>query len=107
MRKRTKHIDLRLSPEEKARIDNNAKDCGLSTSEYIRMLANRYEPKPLPPVPYHDLLRVLSNSYDLFLRRNDPVAASNIMKLVSFMINDISPEKGGNYGLHEDMACPR
>ena len=37
MAKRTKAITVYLSEEEKQILDNKAKECGLSVSDYIRL----------------------------------------------------------------------
>ena len=104
MKNRITHIDIRITPEEKAKIKNKANTCGLSVSEYLRQLAFNYEPKPLPPIQFGELVKVLSDSYDLYLNRKDIDSANEIKHLVKLLIKAISPEKGGNSGLHEDMA---
>ena len=37
---------LRVSPQEKKKIEDPAKNCGLSTAEYLRKRALGYVPKP-------------------------------------------------------------
>ena len=48
MRERNKGINIRVTKQEKTRIEKNAKRCKLSVSEYVRQLANGYEPQELP-----------------------------------------------------------
>lgn len=38
MRSKTLGINVRVTPEEKERLQQNAKHCGLSVSEYLRKL---------------------------------------------------------------------
>lgn len=66
MRTRTTHINVRTTPEEKVRFEKNAKKCGLSLLAYLRTLANGHEPKALPPIQYGELVKLLSDSYNLF-----------------------------------------
>lgn len=44
MRNRTVGINIRVTEQEKNRIEKYAKKCKLSVSEYLRQLANNYEP---------------------------------------------------------------
>ena len=103
MQKRTTNIEFRTTPEEKARFEKMAKQCGLSKSAFFRMLANGYEPKPLPPIPFTDCARVLSNLYNAFRERGDPDAADKILQLVKLMTESFSPEKGVNCGNDKNM----
>ena len=49
MKEQKSHIDLRVSPEEKQKIDCIAAKCGLSTSEYLRQRALGFAPRAVPP----------------------------------------------------------
>ena len=49
MKEAKTHIDLRVSPEEKQKIDCIAAKCGLSTSEYLRQRALGFAPRAIPP----------------------------------------------------------
>lgn len=49
MKGQKSHIDLRVSPEEKQKIDCIAAKCGLSTSEYLRQRALGFAPRAIPP----------------------------------------------------------
>jgi hypothetical protein len=94
MSKRTIHIDIRTTPEEKALYIKKAKKCGLSLSAYFRMIAKSHKPKAVPPLPYYDIIKVLSDSYNLFRKYNDINAAQKILNLVKLMTDEISPEEG-------------
>ena len=71
-RKRTSVINLRVTPQEKDRIEHYAKKCRLSVSEYLRQLANGYAPRELPTELIEDLQRMSHESglygYDEFQR---------------------------------------
>ena len=47
MRKRTYGINIRVTAQEKTRIERRAKKCGLTVSEYLRQLAQGREPQEL------------------------------------------------------------
>lgn len=47
-RQRTLGINIRVTPQEKKKIERNAKKCRLTVSEYLRQLAMTKEPKELP-----------------------------------------------------------
>ena len=49
MKRQETRIFARIIPKEKARINDLAKQCGLTTNEYLRQRALGYEPKPVPP----------------------------------------------------------
>lgn len=66
-RKRTVGINIRVTESEKKHIVRNAKRCRLSVSEYLRQLANGYEPKELPNARIFDLcwqIDALISEYD-------------------------------------------
>ena len=49
MKRQETRIFARITPKEKERINNLAKQYGLTTTEYLRQRALGYEPKPVPP----------------------------------------------------------
>ena len=106
MSKRKTHIDIRVTEEEKALYIKKAKICGLSLSAYFRMLAKGHKPKSLPPLEYGEMVKVLSDSYNLFRQHNDAKAAEQILHLVKLMTDAISPEERRKNGDHKNMACP-
>ena len=61
-RKRTNVINLRVTPQEKDRIEFFARKCGLSVSEYLRQLAYGYAPRELPTELIKDLQRMAHES---------------------------------------------
>ena len=46
---KTTRLYLRVSPQEKKKIDDLAKSCGLSTAEYLRRRALGFTPPPAIP----------------------------------------------------------
>ena len=57
--KRNIEIKVRLSKEEMQRLDRNVRKTTLSREGYIRQLINGYEPQPIPPMEYYDVIREL------------------------------------------------
>ena len=49
MKRQETRIFARITPKEKARINDLAKQCGLTTNEYLRQRALGYEPHTVPP----------------------------------------------------------
>ncbi len=67
MEERNKGIFVRVTEQEKKRIDCSAKSCGLSMSEYLRKRALGYSPREIPPdefYPFHAKLCELCNTID-------------------------------------------
>lgn len=48
MRKRSSTIQLRVTPQEKKRIERNARRCEMTLSNYLRQRAVGYAPRVLP-----------------------------------------------------------
>ena len=69
-RKRNTGINIRVTPEEKKKIERNARKCRLSVSEYLRQIAMKVEPKELPAKEIEES----------FLRINDVIGAVSDMK---------------------------
>ena len=49
MKRQETRIFARITPKEKALINDLAKQCGLTTNEYLRQRALGYEPDSVPP----------------------------------------------------------
>ena len=49
MKRQETRIFARITPKEKERINALAKQCGLTTNEYLRQRALGYEPHSVPP----------------------------------------------------------
>ena len=76
-RQRNLGINIRVTPQEKKKIERNAKKCRLTVSEYLRQLAMNKEPKELPVKEIEEsFLRigeVISNIDDMKNSSCDPV----------------------------------
>lgn len=55
-KERTMRLDLRVSPQEKKKIESTAKKCGISVSEYMRQRALGFSPREIPPVEWYSIL---------------------------------------------------
>ena len=105
MRKRKTHINIRTTDKEKERFERNAKKCGLSLSEYLRMLANGYEPRAMPPIEYGELIRVLSGMYGAFMKHGKSEYAQQIADVVLTLKEQIAPGKREvKHGYNKNMA---
>jgi hypothetical protein len=105
MQEKTVQIHFRATEKERLRFQANAKKCGLSLSEYLRKLANGYEPKSLPPIKYPELVEVLANLYGLYRYRQKEEAAEKALYLITRLTEEISPQKRGDAnGDNENLA---
>ena len=59
-------ISIRLSEEEKEKLEHHAKLCGLSQNEFIRQLCNDKTPKPMPPKQFWEMLNSLYEVHSAF-----------------------------------------
>ena len=69
-RRRNVGINIRVTPEEKKKIERNAKKCRLNLSEYLRQIAMKIVPKELPAKEIEDS----------FLRINEVIVTVGEMK---------------------------
>lgn len=59
MLQRNIKITFRLNEEEQQSLAKQVKKTGLSQESFIRALIQGYEPKELPPLDYHAMIREL------------------------------------------------
>ena len=64
LKEKTNSIYVRVTEKEKARIQNKAKKCGLSVSEYLRKRALGYSPKPLLPETFYEFIEKIGVLHD-------------------------------------------
>ena len=64
MKERKVQLKFRITEKEKIRIENKAKKCGLSVSEYLRKRALGYSPKALLPESFYAIPRVFPHIAD-------------------------------------------
>ena len=97
MRQRTIHINIRVTTQEIESIKRNAKKCGLSVSEYIRQLANGYEPRSAPTKEYAELTRLLTELYADFQMTGDEKLTNLLADTLLELQATINPvKKNGN-----------
>ena len=82
MKERKAQLKMRATEKEKARIQNKAKKCGLSVSEYLRKRALGYSPKTLLPETFYDLTERLGNLYDALERMNSTELQEQVLRLI-------------------------
>ncbi len=61
-------MKIRLTEEEKAKLEHNAALCGLSQAEYVRQVCLGQKPRPKPPAEFWELMDALYELHD-FLER--------------------------------------
>ncbi len=61
-------MKIRLTEEEKAKLEHDAALCGLSQAEYVRQVCLGREPHPKPPAEFWKLMDALYALHD-FLER--------------------------------------
>lgn len=59
MKERKVQLKMRATEKEKVLIENKAKKCGLSVSEYLRKRALGYSPKALLPETFYEFTEKL------------------------------------------------
>ena len=64
LKERKLQLKFRVTEKEKIRIQNKAKKCGLSVSEYLRKRALGYSPKALLPETFYEFTEKLGVLYD-------------------------------------------
>ena len=70
-RQRNLGINIRVTPQEKKKIERNAKKCKLTVSEYLRQLAMTKEPKELPSDAMVESLMRLNSVISAFEKNSE------------------------------------
>ena len=86
MKEQKSHIDLRVSPEEKQKIDYIAAKCGLTTSEYLRQRALGFAPRTIPPESFWRFCEVAG---ELMEKGISPEVNDALMQLIHDTAEDI------------------
>ena len=63
MKKEKVRIKVRLTEEEKEKLERNSALCGLTQSEYVRQLCRGVHPKPKPPDVFWELMDELYKAH--------------------------------------------
>ena len=88
--KDTVRISVRLSEEEKEKLERSAEICGLSQSEFVRQLCKGKTPKPKPTKEFWELLEALYEVHKGFKAcAKYELSALNICKEIECFILDL------------------
>ena len=82
MKERKSQLKMRATEKEKIRIENKAKKCGLSVSEYLRKRALGYSPKTILPETFYEFTERLGNLYDALEKLNSTELQEQVLKLI-------------------------
>ena len=85
-------IAVRVTAMEKEKIQAKARKCGLSTTEYVKQRALRYEPRTVPP---DALFACLEKLGELGSKTNSPELDREINAVLKQIAAEfLLPEKG-------------
>ena len=57
-------VRIRLTDEEKAKLEHNAALCGLTQAEYLRQICLGKQPRPKQPPEFWELLNAIYELHD-------------------------------------------
>ncbi len=95
--KDTVRISVRLTEEEKEKLERSAEICGLSQSEFVRQLCKGKTPKPQPTKAFWELLEALYGVHKGFKEcaKYEP-SALNVCKEIECLILDLQEVETGS-----------
>ena len=82
MKERKVQLKFRITEKEKIRIENKAKKCGLSVSEYLRKRALGYSPKALLPESFYEFTEKIGILYEVLGTLNSTELQAEVLKLL-------------------------
>ena len=82
MKERKVQLKMRATEKEKVRIENKAKKCGLSVSEYLRKRALGYSPKALLPESFYEFSGKLGDLYEQIDKGDSTELEEKILSLI-------------------------
>ena len=82
MKDRIVQLKTRATEKEKVRIENIAKKCGLSVSEYLRKRALEYAPKALLHESFYEFTEKLGVLYETLGTLNSTELQAEVLKLL-------------------------
>ena len=82
LKERKVQLKMRATEKEKVRIENNAKKCGLSVSEYLRKRALGYSPKALLPESFYEFTEKIGILYEALGTLNSTELQVEVLKLL-------------------------
>lgn len=83
MNEKNKSIYLRVTPQEKEKIQRLARKCGLSLSEYLRQRGLGYAPKELPNDDLFYLCEYLRDFRDSGLSHQSDEAIASLLRTIN------------------------
>jgi len=94
LKEKTNSIYVRVTEKEKGRIQNKAKKCGLSVSEYLRKRALGYSPKPLLPETFYDFTEKIGVLCDALGTLSSTELQTEVLKLIDEIYSKLfTPER--------------
>ena len=82
MKERKAQLKTRVAEKEKLRIENKAKKCGLSVSEYLRKRALEYAPKALLHESFYEFAEKLGVLYETLGTLNSTELQAEVVKVL-------------------------
>ena len=82
MKERKAQLKTRVTEKEKLRIENKAKKCGLSVSEYLRKRALGYSTKALLPESFYEFTEKLGVLYEALGTLNSAELQAEVLNLL-------------------------
>ena len=82
MKERKAQLKMQTNEKEKVRIQNKAKKCGLSVSEYLRKRALGYSPKTLLPETFYEFTEKLGVLYEALGTLNSTELQEQVLQLI-------------------------
>ena len=102
MKEKDKRVELRLPAKEKEQLEQLAKKCGLSLSEYLRKRGLGYEPGPLLDNRFYDVYAKLCEISNLPLQ---PEAEAPLTAIFNDLRQNLFlPRKQTQRGIIEEVA---
>lgn len=82
MKEKKAQLKMRATEKEKVRIQNKAKKCGLSVSEYLRKRALGYSPKTILPETFYEFTERLGILFDALGKMNSTELQEQVLQLI-------------------------
>ena len=82
MKERKVQLKFRITEKEKIRIENKAKKCGLSVSEYLRKRALGCSPNAILPESFYELTEKIGVLYEALGTLNSTELQAEVLKLL-------------------------
>lgn len=89
MKNETVRVRIRMTEEEKEKLEQDAALCGLSQAEYIRQICKGDQPRPLPDPMFWDLMEALYHVHDSLQKYvpRIPEAAEECRRIEALILN--------------------